>query len=426
MKREELYTIFFRQQKQLEEEKIELVKRELTKKAIETLALKMPIIITGVRRCGKSILLRLIKEELKLHEKDFFYINFNDDSLIDFTIEDFQKIIDFLEENNYSKNCLLLLDEIQEIDKWEKWIDRIKHTYPIFITGSNSRLSSKEISSTLTGRSVSLWLTPFNFTEFLSFKKVNLKDWKLDLKAQATIRREFREFLEIGGFPKRVVTGDKMIISELYDQILYRDIIKKFSKQEREIKELGLFFLSNPASSISSRSVSDITGIKNLSTIKNILNSFENSFLFFFLSKFDYAVKKQIQNPRKAYCIDNGFVTTIGFKFSEDRGKLLENLVAIELKRKNKEIYYFSEKKECDFLVKDGTKITEAIQVSDEINGKNRDREINGLVEALEKFKLKEGLILTYDQEEEIKEKGKTIVIKPVWKWLLENKDRKI
>ncbi|MCX6742226.1 MAG: ATP-binding protein [Candidatus Pacearchaeota archaeon] len=420
MKREELYTIFFRQQKQLEEEKIELVKRTLTKEAIETLALKMPIIITGVRRCGKSILLRLIKEELKLDEKNFFYINFNDDSLTNFTIDDFQKIIDFLEENNYKKSCFLFLDEIQEIDKWEKWIDRIKNIYPLFITGSNSKLSSKEISSTLTGRSVSLWLTPFSFIEFLSFKKVNIKDWKLDLKTQSIIRREFKEFLEIGGFPKRVVTGNKLIISELYNQILYRDIIKKFSKQEREIKELGLFLLSNPASLTSSRNISELTGIKNLSTIKNILNSFENSFLVFFLNKFDYAVKKQIQNPRKVYCIDNGFITTIGFKFSEDRGKLLENLVAIELKRRNNDIYYFCEKKECDFLVKEKTKISEAIQVCYDLNKENRDREINGLVKALEKFKLKEGLILTDDQEDEIKIKDKIIKVKPVWKWILE------
>lgn len=420
MNREELYIILFRQQKEFEEEKITLISRHLTKKAIGLLPLKIPIIITGVRRCGKSTLLRLIKKEFELKEKEYFYINFNDEKLINFSIDDFQKILDFLEEQNYKKDCFLFIDEIQEVNEWEKWIDRIKNKHPIFVTGSNSKLLSREISTILTGRSINLSLTPFSFNEFLDSKKIKLDNWKLDLKVQAIIRRELKEFLEIGGMPKRVISNQKIIISELYENIMYRDIIRRFSKQTKEIKEIGMFLLSNPSSLVSIRALSKMTKIKNLSTVKNILDSFEGSFLLFFTNKFDYSIKKQIQNPRKIYCIDNGFITTVGFKFSDDKGKLLENLIAIELKRREKEIYYFAEKGECDFVVKEGTKITEAIQVCYNLDRENREREINGLLECLDKFRLKTGLILTYDQEDELKIKNKRIIVKPVWKWLIQ------
>ena len=181
---------------------------------------------------------------------------------------------------------------------------------------------------------------------------------------------------------------------------------------------LGLF-LSNISSLISLRGISRLVEIKNISSVKNIIDCFENAFLFFFLNKFDYSTKKQILNPKKIYCVDNGFITSLGFKFSSDKGKLLENLVAIELKRRNEEIYYYSDKNDCDFVLKEKTKIKEVIQVCYDLNEKNKKRELDGLLEALNKFNLKEGLILTYDQEDELVIEGKKIIIKPIWKWLI-------
>ena len=422
MKREDLYTVLFRQQKEFEEEDTPLIKRELLGKALKLIPLKLPVIITGVRRCGKSTLLKLIKDELKLKEKSYLYVNFNDEMLTEFSIEDFQKIIDFLNEQEYSENCFLFIDEIQEAVGWEKWIDRIKQKYTIFITGSNSKLLSKEISTVLTGRSVNLNLTPFSFREFLTAKNVNLKNWKLDLKVQSKIRTELKEFLEVGGFPKRVVSEQNIVISELYENILYRDIISKFNKNiTKSLKEISAYLLSNPSSLTGLRALSKMAEIKNISTVKSILDSFENAFLFFFINKFDYSIKKQIQNPRKAYCIDHGFIATLGFRTSENKGKLLENLVAIEFKRRSKEIFYYSEKNECDFVIKEGTKIIQAIQVCYNLTEQNKERELNGLLESLKKFKLKEGIILTYDQEDEFEIEKKRIIVKPVWKWLLEN-----
>lgn len=419
MKRENLYYVLFEQQKEFLEER-EFIDREIINKVLSFLHLKLPIIITGVRRSGKSTLLYLIKNKLRLREKDYLYINFNDERLIDFSTEDFQKILDFINEQSYKENCCLFLDEIQEAAGWEKWIDRIKEKHMIFITGSNSKLLSKEISTILTGRSVNISLYPFSFTEFLQAKKIKTENWKIDIDVQSKLRKEFSDFVLFGGIPKVIIDNDKRLLQENYENMLYRDIIKRFSLNlEKPIKEISVYLLSNVSNALSIRSLSKMAQIKNLSTVKSILDAFEKAFLFFFISKFDFSVKKQIQNPRKIYSIDNGFVTQVGLRFSEDKGRVLENLVFIELKRNENDIFYFSEKGECDFIMREGTKIRKAMQVCYELNEKNKEREINGLIEVMEKFKLKEGLILTYSQEDKFKIKGKRIEVLPVWKWLL-------
>jgi len=421
MERKNLYFVLFEQQKDFEQIK-NLVDREKTEEVIGFKSLKMPIVITGVRRCGKSSLFKIIKDKLNLDKEEFLYVNFNDERMINFTVEDFQKIMDFLDENDY-KNPVLFLDEVQETFGWEKWVDRVRLKYRIFISGSNSKLLSKEISTILTGRSLNVGLFPFSFKEFLMSKNINLEKWKLDFKKQSRIRKEFNEFLEIGGFPQRIVSGEEIVVSELYENILYRDIIGKFNKNlVKQIKEISLYLVSNVTSDMSLRNLSAMSGIKNIATISEILDAFENAFLFFSTNKFDYSIKKQIQNPKKVYCIDNGFPTSLGFRFSQDKGKLLENFVAIELKRRGKEIYYHKEKHECDFVIKERLKIVEAVQVCYDINEKNEKREFNGLLEAMKKFKLEKGLILTYDLDSELKIEGKQIIIKPVWKWLLEDK----
>ena len=155
-------------------------------------------------------------------------------------------------------------------------------------------------------------------------------------------------------------------------------------------------------------------------TVKDYFDFLENSFLVFLVPKFDYSLKKQIYANKKVFLIDTAMAIYAGYRISKDIGRLLENLVFIELKRNEKEVYYFAEKGECDFLLRQGVKIVQAIQVCYDFNDKNKEREIGGLLEAMDKFKLKEGLILTYDQEDELKIKNKKIKILPVWKWLLE------
>ena len=399
-----------------------LICRDAVSKVISLLKLKLPLIITGVRRCGKSSLMMLVRDELKLGKKDCLFIDFSDERLVDFDHNDFQRIEDFLIENDYVANSFLFIDEVQDVKHWEKWVNRLKEKHSIIITGSNSKLLSKEIASTLTGRSVNLHLEPFSFKEFLVAKKIDTINYLLDAKKQALIRHAFKEYHKNGGFPKMVLSEDKTILRELYENILYRDVIARLGANfEKPVKELSAFFLSNPSGKISSRKAGEIMGVTNLLSVKKVLNAFENSFLFLFLPKFDFSIKKQIQNPRKIYCIDNGFLTALGFRFSDNKGKMLENLVAIELKRRSKDTYYSSDTKECDFVIREGNKIVDAIQVTWELNQENNERETAGLVEALEKFGLKKGTILTFDQKQELKKQNKKITVKPVWQWLLEN-----
>jgi len=421
MDRNGLYLLLSSQQKKFFSPKI-LVRREAVSRVVSLLKLKLPLAITGVRRCGKSSLLVLVRDELKLGEKECLFVDFSDERLIDFEHNDFQKIEEYLFENKYSENCVLFIDEVQEVKNWEKWVNRLKEEHGIIITGSNSKLLSKEIASTLTGRSVNLHLEPFCFKEFLLAKGISAENYAFDVKKQAVIRHAFAEYCTSGGFPKLVLSRDEIVLKELYENIIYRDVVARLGANfEKPVKEFSAFCLSNLSGKVSSRKAGELMGITNLLSVKKVLNAFENSFLFFFLPKFDYSIKKQIQNPKKLYCIDNGFSTALGFQFSENDGKLLGNLIAVELKRRSKDAYYSSGMKECDFVIKEGSKITEAIQASWKLTSENRERELAGLMEAMEKFKLKKGLIITNDQVEEILFKGKKIVVMPAWKWLLEN-----
>ncbi|MBI2147138.1 ATP-binding protein [Candidatus Woesearchaeota archaeon] len=416
MERNKLYYVLFEQQNDFQEDNLTIVSREITPRLISYLPLKLPIIITGIRRSGKSTLLKILIKELHLKEKEYFYLNFSDERLIELVPDDFQKILDFLEEQNYKRNCHLLIDEIQEVQHWEKWIDRIKEKHPITITGSNSKLLSKEISTVLTGRSVNISIYPFSFKEFLKAKNIDFSMVDLDIKKQAKIRAAFSLYSELGGVPKVVMDDDTRILAELYENIIYRDIIKRFTyRLDKPIKEISTLLLSSISKKISLRSISKTVGITNLLTVKSIIDTFEGSFLFFFIHKFDYSLRKQLQNPRKVYCVDNGFVNKSGFRFSDDKGKFLENMVFLELKRRGKEIYYFSGKGECDFLTREGMNIKEAIQVCYNINAENTEREIAGLQEAMNRFNVKKGIILTLDQEEKLSD----ILVLPIWKWLL-------
>lgn len=421
MNKESLYYVLFEQQKDWHQEK-NFVPREITPKVVSLLRLKLPIVITGVRRAGKSTLLKLIKKELTLQEHNSFYINFNDERLINFSTEDFQIVLEFLQQEGYTENCYIFLDEIQEVNNWEKWVDRIKEKHPLVITGSNSKLLSKEISTILTGRSINITLYPFSFVEFLSARNVDISLLKKDRTVKIHVQNLFLEYLSLGGIPKVVIDKEKQLLSELYENIIYRDIIKRFNPNlEKHIKEISMHILSNISCPLSQRTLSEITGVKNFSTLKAILNTFENAFLLLFTSKFDFSLRKQIQNPRKVYCIDTGFVSELGFRSSENKGRLLENLVFIELKRRIAHTYYFSGNNECDFVVREGHKITQAVQVCYELTPENRKREIGGLIVCMNQFKLKKGIILTFSQEEECPE-DKRIKIVPVWKWLLEKK----
>lgn len=387
-------------------EELALFEYGVERERLEELDIEIPfaIILSGIRRCGKSTLLRQIARKVK----NFYYFNFEDSRATNFEVQDFQKLVDvFFEE--FGKAEHYFFDEIQNVPKWELFVrallDKKKH---VIITGSNASLLSKELGTRLTGRHLRYELFPFSFKEFLK-----LVGGRPDI-------RTFEEYFTKGGFPEFLKVQKADILQELFNDIIVRDIVARHKiRSTKIIREMALYLLTNVGREFSYSSLKGLFCLGSTSSVVSFVSYFEDSYLLFAIPKFDYSLKKQLVNPKKVYSIDNGLSNVNSASFSEDKGKMLENLAFLGLRRRHKDIFYFREKGECDFVVKEGNKITKAIQVCYDLNEDNKDREIDGLIEALEKFQLKEGTILTYNQTDELQIGNKTIRVLPVWKWLL-------
>ena len=393
------------------------IKREILDEILKWFEDNRVMILTGIRRCGKSTLLRQIMKS----KENFCYVNFEDERFLDFKAQDFEILNEILIEI-YNNPKIYFFDEIQNIDKFETFIRRLQDEgKKIVITGSNASLLSKEFGTRLTGRYKPFEIFPFSFLEYLRLKNIDLeKDWSYKTQKRVEIKKAFNEYLELGGFPEYLKTQDREYIKDIFDNILYKDVIARYSiKKQKAIKELISILATNISSTFTYNSIKKDIGLSNSITVKEYISYLANSYFFFELSKFDFSLRRSLNAPKKIYLIDTAFNQIAGFNFSPNTGKNLENVVFIELKRRKKEIYYFAEKHECDFVAKDKAEITQAIQVCYSFNKENKDREISGLLEALNKFKLKEGYVITFDQEEELKIEGKKIKVMPVWKWLI-------
>jgi len=392
------------------------------------ISLPHTIVISGIRRSGKSTLLNQVIN--RFYKKGGYYFNFEDERLVDFGVEDFNSLYETLLEL-YGERKVFFFDEIQNVPKWEVFVRRQQDKgCKFFITGSNASLLSRELGTKLTGRALSVELYPFSFKEYLAFKDFKLqKDSLSYTSGRAAIKKHFAEYLRHGGMPEYLKYNDPTLLKRVYDDILYRDIVARYDiKQVKTLRELGLYLLSNIAGYFSYNNLKKVLGVGSMNTIKSYTDFLENSFLIFLVNKFSYSLKQQFVAHKKIYCIDNGLVESVAFQFSKNKGKFLENLVFLELKRKFPEIYYYktANNLEVDFLVKSGKKKVGLIQVADNLdNEKARVREINSLERAMHELKLREALILTEDNEEEIKLKEKVIVAKPVYKWLLEGRAKK-
>jgi predicted AAA+ superfamily ATPase len=371
-------------------------------------------VISGIRRSGKSTLLAQFSKKVN----NFYFINFDDERLADFSVEDFRNLMITFQKLYKSKT--VFLDEIQNVEGWERFVRRIHDEgYKVFITGSNAKLLSSELATHLTGRYIKLELYPFSFKEFLQFNKIDYK--KRTSANQAKVFKQFKKYLEEGGFPEYLEFDDPEYLKRVYDDILYKDLLVRFKiKEVKAFKQLAAFLFTNFTKEISYNSLKKTLGFKSTTSVKNYVEFMQESFLIFELYKYDFSLKKQFVSDKKIFAIDNGLRNIVSFYFSKDSGRLLENLVFIELKRQGKEVYYYKNKGECDFLVKEKSKIVSVVQVSKYIEkGLNERRELGGLIEAMKKFELKEGVILTESQEEIIKKDGFIINVMPTWKWLL-------
>lgn len=291
----------------------------------------------------------------------------------------------------------------------------------VFVTGSNAKLLSSEISGSLTGRNRVLRLFPFSFSEYLRYIGHNYNPEQLSSKNKALLLKDFNHYFETGGFPMVVKENDTELIHAYFQDILYRDIVARYRlSQVNEIRQIGLYFASNTGKLFSYATLQEVSGIKSTSSVKDYLDYYEQTYLFFFLKKFDFSVRKQQVNRRKVYAADPAVVHRLGFNFSANKGRVLENIVYLELIRCNKEVYYHSGKYECDFVVKDGLKVTLAIQVAYRLHTGNYEREYRGLEEAMKTYDNCPGLLLVYEKDEDLPPK-EGIKVVPVWKWLLES-----
>lgn len=373
------------------------------------------VVVSGIRRAGKSTLLRQFAQKMD----DWHYANFDDERLINFSVDDFQTMMLIFHKRSLSKN--IIIDEIQNVEGWERFARRIHDEgYKVFISGSNAKMLSSELGTHLTGRYAKIELFPFSFKEFLKFIEVDMQTVTTVAKAQ--VLNYFDEYLLNGGFPEYLNFNDVEYLKRTYDDILYRDIVSRYGiRNVKQFKQLSHYLFTNFTKDMNYSSLKDALNFTNTTTVSNYIHYLQESYLLFEIFQFDYRLKKQQSNQKKIYAIDSGLRNAIAFQFSKDYGNHLENLIFIELKRRGFDIYFHHSKKECDFVIVEKGNVSEVIQVTYSLNDGNRDREINGLLEAMKELKTDNGTIITAHQDETVSVNDFNITIISAWRWLVES-----
>ncbi len=400
----------------------DFVAREVMPRLTSMMATPSIVIIMGVRRCGKSTILQWLRQQSA--ERDY-YFNFDDDRLVDFRLEDFQTLYELLIEM-WGKQTTFFFDEIQLIPGWERFVRRL-HDYgnKVYITGSNAIMFSRELGTRLTGRYLSVTMFPFGFKEYVQYKSSDQPiTYNPTSEIKAQYRRLLSQFLTEGGFPEYVKYLAPDYLHTLFENIVYKDVIVRYKlPNERVVRLLLNFLASNIAKSITFNALRKLLGLSNSNTVAEYCHYFQNSFLCFMINKYSPSLKQQYGYAKKIYWVDLALAQKIGFRMSEDRGRMLENLVYLELLRRDKEVYFYQENKECDFIIKSQHHIVEAIQVSLSLeNPETKQREIAGLIAALQTFHLDRGIILTENESDLFQHQENdqlfTIEVIPVWLWL--------
>ncbi len=361
------------------------------------------LIITGIRRCGKSTLLRqMISEKYP----EAFFINFDDNRLYGFENNDFSRLDEVITD---SGKKILFFDELQKTEGWELYVrQKLDEEYKVIITGSNASLMSRELGTKLTGRYLSKELFPFSFKEFSAFRTLNPGE------------QAVAEYMNSGGFPEYLKTGNIEILSTLFDDILVRDIvIRNGIRDIKGLQRLALYLISNIGNKVTASKLKQVMGISATSTVMEYFSGLESSYLFYFIPRFSYSLKAQMINPRKVYSSDPGLIKVNSTSFFDDNGRKLENIIYNNLRLKHREIYYFQKKGECDFVAIRRGSNPEVVQVCYKLDQDNLERELFGLFEALQEFKIKEGKIITFNQKDKFTKSGLTAQVLPAYDYLI-------
>jgi len=315
-----------------------------------------------------------------------------------------------------------MFDEIQNVPDWERFVRRmIDDGFKFYLTGSNASLLSPELGTLLTGRYLPMQVLPFSFSEFLKFRGQPVAlEQTLSTTEKARLKKEFNRYLQYGGIPDALKYPQVEWPQILYRDVLYRDVAtRRQIKDVQALEELSFYLISNPASLFSLNRLKELLKVGSVNTIKNYVEFLQTGWLFFVVNRYAYSVRKQQIAPKKLYVIDNGLINSVAFSFSEDRGKFLENLVFLQLKRRGEDIYYYKTEKEheVDFYL---PQTKELVQVSQALGKeKTRQRELRALVEAAGELEVENLLILTEEERDSANVGGMKVAIEPVFRWLL-------
>jgi predicted AAA+ superfamily ATPase len=399
-----------------------LFSRSLLASITKKMQAKEVHVLLGVRRSGKSTLFKLLINYLleKADPLAILYVNLDDPFFSEVwrDAKELYRVVETSEKITKKKIKYLLLDEVQNINGWERFV---KSAYDadifkkIFITGSNSSLLKGNYARLLSGRYITDYVYPLSFQEILNAQGIH--SYKDLISAKPRVLGILDDILLYGSFPEVFKTEDRDLKREIllnyYETIIFKDCIANHNVRDiKTFKELAFYLISNISSLYSYNSLARAVK-SNENTVREFVNILEDSFLMFEVKNFSYSIKTQSRSKKKIYCIDNSFLNTISFKFSDNKGKLLENLVFTEFLKNNfEEVYFYQENKECDFILKQGKKLY-AIQVSYEVGASNLEREMEGLRSAMKKLNIQRGYIITYDTEMQLDEK---ISMVPFWK----------
>ncbi|MBW1922074.1 MAG: ATP-binding protein [Deltaproteobacteria bacterium] len=389
--------------------------------------------VVGPRRAGKTYFMyQLIQSLLQggRHKKeDILFIDFEDYRLGGFTGDDMDELLAAFHQLAGQYPRFLFFDEVHNLPGWNRVLRTLhnRRRFKIIVSGSNSKLLGREIATELRGRYDDLLMLPFSFREYLRYRGISFTLSSLRTAARGKIMAAFDDYIRHGGFPEVVMAGNKAqqrkLLQNYFKTIFYRDILERYNIKARYVLDALMNDFLETYSDIFSITRFEkhlkgngLPGSKR--TISNYLHYLQEAFFIIVNDKFSFSPRRRIMNPKKIYLTDTGFAA-LGRPFAENRGRILENVIAIELFRREMELYYFKDRNECDFIVKKGTRPTHAIQVCWELTRLNEKREIAGLREALESLDLPSGIILTYAQEGKHEISDRRVPVLPVWKWLL-------
>ncbi len=380
------------------------------------------VIVSGLRRAGKSTLLAQMARELGAEK--FYYINFEDERFLGFSASDANDLYGLLVEL-FGERPIFVIDEIQNIPGWEHFVRRFMDMgLKFYITGSNASLLSRDLGSRLTGRYVPVELFPFSFSEYLRFRGHDLSDAaRITTLDAAHLRNRLDEYIQLGGLPEALKYPDLPLARTLYDDVLYRDIAARYRIGDvTALKELAFYLMSNPANLVSFNKLKDQFRLGSVNTVKSYVDYLENSWLISTTRVYDYSVKRQQVAPKKIYAIDTGLARAVGFFFSPNTGRLLENLTFLALRRQAQDIYYYTTPGgfEVDFYLPQHGLLVQVAQNLDQPGV--REREVRALRDGMRVLGLNRGLILTETSAEPMQQDGMTIEIRSLAQWLLEGR----